>query len=165
MILKLNQFELGRHYHWEHAVFLYTHYDEYDQAANTMMVPSSVHPASGPLHPGSGSALRPWRHWGSQPNCVCPWPVEHLMLPHCFQRCVLAIDSFQCFLSEREPVVYVFFPRGSWWSCRRQPAFFFVLNGFLIASTQNFLVKCPRWPLMTMYHNIKNIYKNTLSSV
>ncbi|CAE7702973.1 unnamed protein product [Symbiodinium sp. KB8] len=26
-----------RHYHWEHAVFLYTHYDEYDQAANTMM--------------------------------------------------------------------------------------------------------------------------------
>lgn len=58
-----------------------------------------------------------------------------------------------------------FFPRGSWWSCRRQPAFFFVLNGFLIASTQNFLVKCPRWPLMTMYHNIKYIYKNTLSSV
>lgn len=32
-----------RHYHWEHAVFLYTHYDEYDQAANTMMVLSSVH--------------------------------------------------------------------------------------------------------------------------
>ncbi|CAE7596115.1 unnamed protein product [Symbiodinium sp. CCMP2592] len=26
-----------RHYHWEHAVFLYTHYDEFDQAANTMM--------------------------------------------------------------------------------------------------------------------------------
>ncbi|CAJ1416618.1 unnamed protein product [Effrenium voratum] len=31
-----------RHYHWEHAVFLYTHYDEYDQAANTMMAHSPV---------------------------------------------------------------------------------------------------------------------------
>jgi len=29
-----------RHYHWEHAVYLYTHYDEYDQAANTMMAHS-----------------------------------------------------------------------------------------------------------------------------
>merc|ERR1719440_942658 len=26
-----------RHYHWEHAVFLYMHYDEFDSAANTMM--------------------------------------------------------------------------------------------------------------------------------
>eukprot|EP00746_Dinoflagellata_sp_MGD_P067668 gnl/MRDRNA2_/MRDRNA2_27935_c0_seq2.p1 gnl/MRDRNA2_/MRDRNA2_27935_c0~~gnl/MRDRNA2_/MRDRNA2_27935_c0_seq2.p1 ORF type:complete len:1218 (-),score=298.35 gnl/MRDRNA2_/MRDRNA2_27935_c0_seq2:236-3889(-) len=26
-----------RHYLWEHAVFLYTHYDEYDSAANVMM--------------------------------------------------------------------------------------------------------------------------------
>merc|ERR1719194_273637 len=26
-----------RHYLWEHAVFLYTHYDEYDSAANAMM--------------------------------------------------------------------------------------------------------------------------------
>merc|ERR1740123_1202789 len=25
-----------RHHHWEHAVFLYTHYDEFDAAANTM---------------------------------------------------------------------------------------------------------------------------------
>lgn len=31
-----------RHYHWEHAVFLYTHYDEYDQAANTMMAHSPI---------------------------------------------------------------------------------------------------------------------------
>mmetsp|Transcript_88548 Transcript_88548/g.255372 ORF Transcript_88548/g.255372 Transcript_88548/m.255372 type:complete len:1482 (+) Transcript_88548:892-5337(+) len=31
-----------RHYHWEHAVFLYTHYDEFDQAANTMMAHSPV---------------------------------------------------------------------------------------------------------------------------
>mmetsp|Transcript_10525 Transcript_10525/g.29431 ORF Transcript_10525/g.29431 Transcript_10525/m.29431 type:complete len:366 (+) Transcript_10525:2-1099(+) len=31
-----------RHYHWEHAVFLYMHYDEFDQAANTMMAHSSV---------------------------------------------------------------------------------------------------------------------------
>ena len=30
-----------RHYHWEHAVFLYTHYDEFDQAANTMMAGAS----------------------------------------------------------------------------------------------------------------------------
>jgi clathrin heavy chain len=29
-----------RHYHWEHAVYLYTQYDEYDQAANTMMAHS-----------------------------------------------------------------------------------------------------------------------------
>eukprot|EP00929_Paragymnodinium_shiwhaense_P056354 TRINITY_DN2820_c0_g1_i2.p1 TRINITY_DN2820_c0_g1~~TRINITY_DN2820_c0_g1_i2.p1 ORF type:complete len:1724 (-),score=606.43 TRINITY_DN2820_c0_g1_i2:339-5510(-) len=29
-----------RHYLWEAAVFLYTHYDEYDQAANTMMAHS-----------------------------------------------------------------------------------------------------------------------------
>lgn len=29
-----------RHYHWEHAVFLYTHYDEFDSAANTMMAHS-----------------------------------------------------------------------------------------------------------------------------
>eukprot|EP00746_Dinoflagellata_sp_MGD_P128868 gnl/MRDRNA2_/MRDRNA2_63153_c0_seq1.p1 gnl/MRDRNA2_/MRDRNA2_63153_c0~~gnl/MRDRNA2_/MRDRNA2_63153_c0_seq1.p1 ORF type:complete len:1693 (+),score=391.73 gnl/MRDRNA2_/MRDRNA2_63153_c0_seq1:1-5079(+) len=29
-----------RHYHWEHAVFLYTHYDEYDSAANAMMAHS-----------------------------------------------------------------------------------------------------------------------------
>lgn len=26
-----------RHYHWEHAVYLYTQYDEFDSAANTMM--------------------------------------------------------------------------------------------------------------------------------
>jgi len=31
-----------RHYLWEHAVFLYTHYDEFDQAANTMMAHSPV---------------------------------------------------------------------------------------------------------------------------
>lgn len=31
-----------RHYHWEHAVFLYTHYDEYDQGANTMMAHSPI---------------------------------------------------------------------------------------------------------------------------
>merc|ERR1712203_110221 len=31
-----------RHYHWEHAVFLYTHYDEFDAAANTMMAHSPV---------------------------------------------------------------------------------------------------------------------------
>ena len=31
-----------RHYHWEHAVFLYMHYDEYDQAANTMMAHSPI---------------------------------------------------------------------------------------------------------------------------
>jgi len=31
-----------RHYHWEHAVFLYTHYDEFDSAANTMMTHSPV---------------------------------------------------------------------------------------------------------------------------
>jgi len=29
-----------RHYHWQHAVFLYTHYDEFDAAANTMMAHS-----------------------------------------------------------------------------------------------------------------------------
>eukprot|EP00933_Yihiella_yeosuensis_P029624 TRINITY_DN23254_c0_g2_i2.p1 TRINITY_DN23254_c0_g2~~TRINITY_DN23254_c0_g2_i2.p1 ORF type:complete len:1724 (+),score=416.69 TRINITY_DN23254_c0_g2_i2:72-5243(+) len=29
-----------RHYLWEHAVFLYTHYDEFDQAANAMMAHS-----------------------------------------------------------------------------------------------------------------------------
>jgi len=29
-----------RHYHWEHAVFLYMHYDEFDSAANTMMAHS-----------------------------------------------------------------------------------------------------------------------------
>merc|ERR1719401_1706145 len=29
-----------RHFHWEHVVFLYTHYDEFDQAANTMMAHS-----------------------------------------------------------------------------------------------------------------------------
>merc|ERR1740139_727798 len=29
-----------RHSHWEHAVFLYTHYDEFDSAANTMMAHS-----------------------------------------------------------------------------------------------------------------------------
>merc|ERR1719491_900052 len=29
-----------RHFHWEHAVFLYTHYDEFDAAANTMMAHS-----------------------------------------------------------------------------------------------------------------------------
>merc|ERR1719506_2548708 len=29
-----------RHYHWEQAVFLYTHYDEFDSAANTMMAHS-----------------------------------------------------------------------------------------------------------------------------
>lgn len=29
-----------RHYHWQHAVFLFTHYDEFDQAANTMMAHS-----------------------------------------------------------------------------------------------------------------------------
>jgi len=29
-----------RHYHWQHAVFLYTHYDEYDAAANAMMAHS-----------------------------------------------------------------------------------------------------------------------------
>jgi clathrin heavy chain len=29
-----------RHYLWEHAVFLYTHYDEFDAAANTMMAHS-----------------------------------------------------------------------------------------------------------------------------
>jgi len=29
-----------RHYHWEHAVFLYTQYDEFDSAANTMMAHS-----------------------------------------------------------------------------------------------------------------------------
>jgi len=29
-----------RHCHWEHAVFLYTHYDEFDSAANTMMAHS-----------------------------------------------------------------------------------------------------------------------------
>ena len=37
----------SRHYHWEHAVFLYTHYDEFDQAANTMMA-------------GDLSAVVPW---------------------------------------------------------------------------------------------------------
>ena len=26
-----------RHYHWKHVVYLYTHYDEFDQAAYTMM--------------------------------------------------------------------------------------------------------------------------------
>merc|ERR1719491_1389986 len=31
-----------RHSHWEHAVFLYTHYDEFDAAANTMMSHSPV---------------------------------------------------------------------------------------------------------------------------
>merc|ERR1712190_384965 len=31
-----------RHFHWEHAVFLYTHYDEFDAAANTMMAHSPV---------------------------------------------------------------------------------------------------------------------------
>merc|ERR1719469_342753 len=31
-----------RHLHWEHAVFLYTHYDEFDAAANTMMAHSPV---------------------------------------------------------------------------------------------------------------------------
>jgi len=31
-----------RHYLWEHAVFLYTHYDEFDSAANTMMAHSPV---------------------------------------------------------------------------------------------------------------------------
>merc|ERR1719469_546165 len=31
-----------RHFHWEHAVFLYTHYDEFDSAANTMMAHSPV---------------------------------------------------------------------------------------------------------------------------
>jgi clathrin heavy chain len=31
-----------RHYHWEQAVFLYMHYDEYDSAANTMMQHSST---------------------------------------------------------------------------------------------------------------------------
>merc|ERR1712194_697379 len=31
-----------RHSHWEHAVFLYTHYDEFDSAANTMMAHSPV---------------------------------------------------------------------------------------------------------------------------
>merc|ERR1712190_437952 len=31
-----------RHYHWEHAVFLYTHYDEFDSAANTMMAHSPI---------------------------------------------------------------------------------------------------------------------------
>jgi len=31
-----------RHYHWEHAVFLYSHYDEFDAAANTMMQHSPV---------------------------------------------------------------------------------------------------------------------------
>ena len=40
---------LCRHYHWEHAVFLYTHYDEYDQAANTMMVASSFLPPESKL--------------------------------------------------------------------------------------------------------------------
>jgi len=29
-----------RHCHWQHAVFLYTHYDEFDAAANTMMAHS-----------------------------------------------------------------------------------------------------------------------------
>jgi len=29
-----------RHYHWQQAVFLYTHYDEFDSAANTMMAHS-----------------------------------------------------------------------------------------------------------------------------
>lgn len=29
-----------RHHHWEHAVFLHTHYDEFDAAANTMMAHS-----------------------------------------------------------------------------------------------------------------------------
>jgi clathrin heavy chain len=29
-----------RHYHWDQAVFLYTHYDEYDSAANTMIAHS-----------------------------------------------------------------------------------------------------------------------------
>jgi len=29
-----------RHFHWQQAVFLYTHYDEYDSAANTMMAHS-----------------------------------------------------------------------------------------------------------------------------
>merc|ERR1719491_2200115 len=31
-----------RHFHWEHAVFLYTHYDEFDSAATTMMAHSPV---------------------------------------------------------------------------------------------------------------------------
>merc|ERR1719156_233803 len=31
-----------RHYHWEQAVFLYTHYDEFDSAAITMMTHSPV---------------------------------------------------------------------------------------------------------------------------
>merc|ERR1719491_1840966 len=31
-----------RHFHWEHAVFLYSHYDEFDSAANTMMSHSPV---------------------------------------------------------------------------------------------------------------------------
>jgi len=31
-----------RHYHWTQAVFLYTHYDEFDAAANTMMAHSPV---------------------------------------------------------------------------------------------------------------------------
>merc|ERR1712187_438451 len=29
-----------RHFHWQHAVFLYTHYDDFDSAANTMMAHS-----------------------------------------------------------------------------------------------------------------------------
>merc|ERR1712217_1024087 len=31
-----------RHYHWQQAVFLYTHYDEFDSAANTMMAHSPI---------------------------------------------------------------------------------------------------------------------------
>merc|ERR1712217_436059 len=31
-----------RHYHWQEAVHLYTHYDEFDSAANTMMAHSPV---------------------------------------------------------------------------------------------------------------------------
>ena len=146
MILKLNLFGLGRHYHWEHAVFLYTHYDEYDQAANTMMAPSSVHHPCGALPSGSGRW--PWRHWGSQPNCVCPWPVEYsvaTLFLMCTCHSVLSVFPFRKRASPS--FIYLFISsRGSSWPCRRQPALFFVLSISLIASTQIFQIQYPRWP-------------------
>lgn len=48
-----------RHYHWEHAVFLYMHYDEYDQAANTMMAHSPI--AFAHDQPGSNASFLGWR--------------------------------------------------------------------------------------------------------